>query len=372
MTIDELKNCGLIDIMKDLPLSVKTNDDVEECLKDILKRYLQIIDDIKDFKYADITKRVVGIILMAITEYKNGLPNKAYEQIYELFDEGVDISSCLIISDIDDCGYPNEYKQLYRARVGESVSKVWDIFHNPFNRSHLLNNDRYSISGFPCLYVSGSVYGCWLEMNKPYAPKFNVSRFEADNKLRILNLAYLPQDIMELQNSGRIVDLEKYIVTWPLICACSITVNQRDRIFKLEYIIPQLILQAVRDLSKIDGIRYFSVKTKYDNTKCNPVFINYVFPASRDSHTKIDDNLYSTKLLRLFKLTPPINQYMFSILNAPGRSSLTFGSTRSFEINLIRNVTPIEIAQSIFVPYCETEFFLFESTLNKVSAEYII
>ncbi len=40
---------------------------------------------------------------------------------------------------------------------------------------------------------------------------------------------------------------------WPLIFACSIKINEKGRTFKSEYIIPQILLQVVKDRQNIDG-----------------------------------------------------------------------------------------------------------------------
>src|SRR4029077_9978040 len=50
------------------------------------------------------------------------------------------------------------------------------------------------------------------------------------------------------------------ILFWPLTATCAVRVLNKDEYFKPEYIIPQLLLQYVKEDTKkqIDGIRYFS------------------------------------------------------------------------------------------------------------------
>jgi len=43
---------------------------------------------------------------------------------------------------------------------------------------------------------------------------------------------------------------------WPLVLACSVKVKNIEDDFKPEYIIPQLLLQWVRERDDIDGISY--------------------------------------------------------------------------------------------------------------------
>ena len=60
--------------------------------------------------------------------------------------------------------------------------------------------------------------------------------------------------------------LLKYIYTYPLRAACSVVVEHPGSKFIEEYIIPQLLLQWVRNDEDFDGIRYESC-SRYDEVK---------------------------------------------------------------------------------------------------------
>lgn len=261
---------------------------------------------------------------------------------------------------------------MYRGRLGEDIYELTDIFHNPFNNRHLIPTYRYSIPGYPCLYLSGSIHGSWLEMNKPDFDKLYVSRFEANKNLKILDLATLPQDINEMGS-----DKNKYLVTWPIICACSISVKDSNRTFKSEYIIPQLLLQVLRELKDISGIRYFSVKADYKKVKCNPIYINYVFTADISDTINIGENDYSINLVDNFKLTPPFNVAIYNRLNTRGKSSIELtalnrNGNNNIQLNSYRYNAGIQVAKGYLAEYSGGDFFDLEKTLCKIPTEQIV
>lgn len=371
MTFDEL--IGKINI---LPIRVESDKDVLPQLKKILGDYETYINLLEGFPYVDKVKGIKRILLQTYHHYYNGMPNKAYLEIKKLFTDK-DLKDFINLDYIDKIGYENEYKQLYRARIEEYVYELTDIFHNPFNNRHMIPTYRYSIPGFPCLYLSGSIYGCWLELNRPDFSKMFVSRFEANKNLIILDLATLPQDICELN-----IDRYKYLVTWPIICACSISVKDNNRTFKSEYIIPQLLLQVLRELKSINGIRYFSVKADYTKVKCNPVYVNYAFPADIadiNDKVKINGNEYSKNLIENFRLTPPINVSIFNNLNAAGIKTIEItadrrdsGNDGRIGFNYYRDCSGIEVAKDYKVEYSGVNFYRLEETLCKIPAEKIM
>ncbi len=111
--------------------------------------------------------------------------------------------------------------------------------------------------------------------------------------------------IIEKKSQHMTEDLENfchaYLMLWPLIAACSIRVLNEGP-FKVEYIIPQLLLQWIsNERSEIDGIRYFSTKVvEYiNNPKIN---CNFAFPVK-----SVASHGFCTKMKVGFKLTEPKN-----------------------------------------------------------------
>ena len=66
----------------------------------------------------------------------------------------------------DDCYYLNMLPQLqvkqwtlYRIRKGSfDKTKDGEMFHIPFEKRHLVDSQRYSIPGYPILYLAGSFF----------------------------------------------------------------------------------------------------------------------------------------------------------------------------------------------------------------------
>lgn len=92
-----------------------------------------------------------------------------------------------------------------------------------------------------------------------------------------------------------------YLICWPLLAACSIGAQHRGSAFVEEYIVPQLLLQWLRDRAfKIDGIRYFSMRV-HQTSKAPRLAINYVFPVRTDAPTG-----HCSALKTKFTLTLPV------------------------------------------------------------------
>lgn len=175
----------------------------------------------------------------------------------------------------------NEENQYKRSR----------IFHILFNLRSKITTSRYSIAGYPCLYLGTNLELCALETdyrsNKKtaIASRFQLVRNFEENKVRIrvMDIAVKPQDYLDMsvnkmdsnrhfaikEWSKQIYDLYEYFFWYPLILACSFIRNNRNEPFAAEYIIPQLLMQWARQkffeqtdkYSDLIGIRYFSCKS---------------------------------------------------------------------------------------------------------------
>lgn len=153
----------------------------------------------------------------------------------------------------------------FRIRPNDSYTlySTEEMFHIPFDKRYLVGNQRFSYSGFPCLYIGRSIYVCWEEMNRPDIDKFNVIALKNTLLINYLDLT-LPQfsesDIDNIEEK-----IYKSILSW----LCSMIVKNKDVPFIEEYIIPQNIMAVilsydnrgenqVTDLLTIQGIAYTS------------------------------------------------------------------------------------------------------------------
>lgn len=100
-------------------------------------------------------------ILAAISDIKQANSQQAYSCI-----------SKFITDEKDNIELPvytlNNKTPLFRLRYSESdLTYRRDIFHIPNSLRHIISQQRYSITGVPCLYLSGCAFTAWLELNKP-------------------------------------------------------------------------------------------------------------------------------------------------------------------------------------------------------------
>ena len=74
------------------------------------------------------------------------------------------------------CAYRVKVGSLwYRSRMVEGrkrVLKAQEMFHVPFELVRKIGNNRFSISGYPCLYLSNTIWACWEEMKEPAMEDF--------------------------------------------------------------------------------------------------------------------------------------------------------------------------------------------------------
>jgi len=174
-------------------------------------------------------------------------------------------------------GLTREKKNFYRITIvgkNEQCDKN-RIFHIPFSKRHLVVNQRFSINGFPCLYLGDTIKICLDELgicfNNDSIENTFCSQFSSTKELKFLKLNRIkdiyklpfPKDEKMLESHfGTIAN---FILTYPLVLACLVKVKQSKGKFKPEYIIPQMLLQYVKnDSRQLDGICYPSTKMNYE------------------------------------------------------------------------------------------------------------
>jgi hypothetical protein len=266
-------------------------------------------------------KAICRGICDAVDYSLRGYPEKAYKSFESVMDI---LGKAPLLIDKEDINKEN----LYRVVDVESaaVPKRQRIFHVPFTMRSKMSTQRYSIPGFPSLYLGTSLELCLMEIGKnPQRDYVCVSRYELqtdkrvdssgraesnqspvfdNDKFIIFDISIKPEEaIKKLCNSE---DFVRYIKWYPLISACSyIRAVRGDRIvYSPEYIVPQLFLQWVRseDEDAVVGIKYFSCAPVYESSLGN----NYVFPTMGvPNQVRNTIKNYCAKLSHRFKLTAP-------------------------------------------------------------------
>lgn len=331
-----------------------SGEDFYCCVEKLLNKYCEKLEsecaasnkDQNHFIFEDLyIKRICNLIKKAVKHYLDGFPSKAYNSIKILMDLlqqrplRVYKKSCYEI-----LGMYNDSLNLFRvAKVDDNIPYAKTrIFHTPYNLRSKVSTSRYSIAGYPSLYLGTSLELCCEEIQyNPHkgfaiASKFKIERSieHNDTEINVIELALKPQDFWEENryNENRDnayarrrfdeIDLSStrvryaYLLWYPLIAVCSFIRTNKSYPFAPEYIVPQLLMQWVRsemsrkdkgnnDYDKLIGIRYFSCAS----IKASNMGFNYVFPVSGK---QISSRMpYCPILSRAFRLTQPqfIHEY---------------------------------------------------------------
>ena len=196
-----------------------------------------------------------------------------------------------------------------------------DLFHVPSCTRSMISRCRYSIAGYPSLYLTTSIELGMEEIssanNNVLVSRFELIRPQRELNIRVLELGIKPQDFYELNREYRDdnqsvrdlsgIDLKddsirsNYLRWYPLIAACSFIRANKNSPFSSEYIIPQLLMQWVRKQirrNELMGIRYFSCAS----VRASDLGFDYVFPVN---NTKYEEG-YCSILRDSFILTNPV------------------------------------------------------------------
>ncbi len=286
-----------------LPIK-QEKEDFRATIDKRLKQFLEKVDsltslDILDAPFSvDFVKRVqhnfVGGLMKTLDAYYNGSPFKAYQQLDRT-----------LRSDLKNFAEILKFKEymvgedFYRIRIKKENFPLEsrDMFHVPFEDRDIVSTQRYSIPGFPCLYLGATIYGCWEEMNRPAISDFQVARLTNTESIRCLDLTRPISD-----EDVPTEEWYRYFMTWPLIACCSVKVKNPIAPFKSEYIIPQLLLQWVRNDERIGGIRYTSTHIDIHSTDSEGDFSNVALPVRTSSKKG-----HCPRLKKLFAITEPIS-----------------------------------------------------------------
>ncbi|PKG43539.1 hypothetical protein [Psychroflexus sp. MES1-P1E] len=335
-----------------LPKQPKANENFEEFVKNELESFKSKIKQIKSleelpFDLSQINNRQVHLIKNineAIYNYLNGKPAEAFNKLKEGL-QGSEKNFRRLLN-------IREFKRetdFYRLRYNES-NKVYskqNFFHIPFELRGKVKTQRFSIPGFPSLYLGNSVYVCWEELNRPNISHFQGVRLSNIETVNVIDLS--PPKELELES------FYNYLMVWPLIFASSIKVSNPNDDFKPEYIIPQLLLQYVREDSSIDGISYQTTHINFNESLSEGEFLNLVLPVKTNSIKGL-----CKSLTEMFLITEA-NSYQLHNIATEGAPFYT-----SKEDGMQTNVNKIELVKGRATGYKISSLCELEGTLQKM------
>lgn len=289
-----------------------------------------------------------------VLSYHENADPKASQIAFDMLMEN--INDQLFIGTIDDqikidvgdkCFYTgfrlNSGHRFFRVRPTEYFSEeissnANEMFHVPISKRQIASDGRFSLSGFPSLYLSTMLPLAWQETGYPakyyyseyqYAYRYDKSwgKRDVSNELQFISL-YSPNEINFWGSSVKYKNFDlwlkviaRYLKTYPLILACSFVNKSGSNSYKQEYIIPQMLMQWIqRNSAKVQGITYF---TCHDTSIITNKWCAYniALPALKP----YDEKMYSIRLKESFNWTKPASYTIPIIdkkLNEPDRKIL--------------------------------------------------
>lgn len=290
-------------------------ESTEEYITRLLRTYKEKLQSVTDSPISD--TNTWGQLLNDIDKLNNTIAEcfKLYShakiadsisKMHEIMKEKDKLLQLLVSKDVEN---DRNWYRMRNQEEGKRVYPAHEMFHVPFNLRHKVSLARYSVSGYPCLYISRSIWATWEEMHEPKLSDFTVSRLELQQDFRVLDLRV---PIVEEDNEpSRLVRL---LYTIPLILACSVKVKYPKDNFKPEYIMPQLVMLAIT----YPDVEFMGCA--YTSTMRNPVFKwadirlldNIALPVFSVNTT----GKLCPKLCSLFKVSDSTN-YDYEMLKKP-------------------------------------------------------
>ncbi len=352
--IIDISDSTFKNILKDerlyLPIRWDGND-FSTTLSVLFNYYMKKLEQVENEKgsYSSFThidihkiKRVCGLIIKSVDYYLNGFPSKSYKTFERIMNVLMETplkiyqKSVMEHFEKSDDRY-NDDMRLFRVTC-VTDNKPYErsrVFHTPYNMRSKVSTSRYSIAGYPSLYLGTSLELCCEEIHlNPYkdfalaaAFKFERTMEYTSTNIQVIELGVKPQDFVGLRPtnethnrsvSPRLLESTNvksaYLLWYPLIAACSFIRTNKNDPFAAEYIIPQLLMQWVRsemcisqndEYDQLIGIRYFSCAS----VRSSDMGFNYVFPTS--GKQKSAELPYCSVLTKVFQLTKPkyIHEY---------------------------------------------------------------
>ena len=354
-----------------LPVRIKKNENIWNKLNQRWEEFSRLaahtpwLSDIKHDIDCSISE-----INTAISSFYDGNMSDAIKSVLHLVEIASSRSPSYVVTTLKDfygeCG--EEWDEWYRVRSSDLFSlEKEEMSHIPFSMRAIIENQRYSISGIPCLYLGHSIYDCWEEMHRPSLDSICVSKFNLKSDISILNLSVTARELL----SECFINEEKYpyednviafFNTWILQSACSAIIEVKNRTFHEEYIVPQLLMQCLKR-QNLDGILYFS--TRVDNIYFNSrsfICKNIAIPATDYSYSQSFGSDHSQKIEKSFSWSIPVNIGLYGI-----GASLDRAADRSINkvLNCARTTAPICLDGILETLYGETVFFQLEALLHQ-------
>lgn len=206
----------------------------------------------------------------------------------------------------DDCLFFRIRSGDHRARDNgqdEQHESRIKLFHISMKEREKISSCRFSLAGTPCLYLSTGLELAWYECGMPN--KFSFCQFKLSEEfesLRLFDLSERPaaflssqiNHILNYQRQGKVHEraygiIARYILTYPIVAACSLRVRDRECNYVEEYAFPQMLMQWVRQSDVFDGVQYRSAR--YTSLVEGVCAVNIALPVKQLREDGLDEKL---------------------------------------------------------------------------------
>jgi hypothetical protein len=244
----------------ELPLMIPLGVSIMDFMDDFFMKYKILLEDSTDIMAKVGIKdhdKIIAFVENLAEAYKymhaqvlSGNMLDAFSKLYNVLNENLFIPISISSG------------TFYRARWGVQYRRKEDFWHIPFPLRYLCDSYRFSISGYPCLYIGYTKEICKKEVgNDPCS----VIQIELKGQLNLIDLTW---DVDFLKDSSP----DTFLMAYPIIAACYVvpfycTQNEMSckeikAKFKEQYIFPQFVTMYIKKAfdGKIDGIRYFTTR----------------------------------------------------------------------------------------------------------------
>ena len=296
-----------------VPVKPEEKSDFRDTVRKSLKGYQALIANIdaedRPATWSDTLARVNQLcdaINRAVDREYQGTRHSAYSAIKNQLDgyktQSVQIEGLAIDKNIVTIPSGTLTYRMREVELEEQHNlKRKDLFHIPMDEKGKVNTQRYSVPGFPCLYLSHGVYGCWEEMRRPVFGTIMVSKFKSQQEFKVLDMRIPSKDAWD-------DDMERCVKFFPLVIASMVKVKNSKDSYKPEYLIPQLLTEWVISRNRdsktaevIIGILFTSTKKNNDFDFPENCYDNYAIPVL----SPLGSKKYCKRLTEIFHLTAP-------------------------------------------------------------------
>ncbi|GAB2494264.1 RES domain-containing protein [Algoriphagus taiwanensis] len=255
---------------------INSDSDYFDCLRTGLEKYVDFIDhlfsikrfqEIHVFKYPENSlvnlqkdiKQICNSIIEVLKLYLDGRILKSNNLFSEKLIPLYNVDRFHSLTFLEGKKF-YRIVELDRNEVNKEINEL-RLFHPPFHLRSKISSCRFSINGFPTLYLGESLDICAKEVGINLEKNYAGVLLLLKRPIKVIQFLS-PKDFSSnyLQDELSLHKIPNYLFSFPLIVSSLIRCYKDGDSFKPEYIIPQMVLSYIRDHKNFDGIMFPSTR----------------------------------------------------------------------------------------------------------------